>query len=30
MPPPESEIQKWSEEELSLFEKWIKEGAKDN
>jgi hypothetical protein len=30
MPPPESEIQKWSDEEVALFEKWIRDGAKDN
>ena len=30
MPPPESEIMKWNDEEVALFEKWIKDGAKDN
>lgn len=30
MPPPKSEIPKWSEEELKKISDWIKAGAKDN
>jgi hypothetical protein len=30
MPPPESGVQKFSAEDVALFEKWIGEGAKDN
>jgi len=30
MPPPGSDVAKWSSEELKLFSQWILEGAKDN
>jgi len=30
MPPPDSGVNEWTEEEILLFAKWIKEGAKEN
>ena len=30
MPPPGTNIPKWSEDELALFSKWISQGAEDN
>ncbi len=30
MPPPRSDVPKWSDEELALLVKWIEQGAADN
>lgn len=30
MPPPKSDVPKWSEAELKLFSEWVSAGAKDN
>ncbi|MFC1568919.1 hypothetical protein ACFL4L_01670 [bacterium] len=30
MPPPNSNVPKWSDDEIELFSLWIKQGAKDN